>query len=240
MSTATKSTRAPGDRGSRCAGAAPRSPSPSATAPTARSGSRPRRRPSPRKRSDRSNLAEPAAGRMAGDARYAAHVDAGRRQDAAGARAPPEPLVERPAVSDLPRADDDPDAVRVANAHGGVRLRQPPARARDERRREPGRAAAGPGGRRVLPGVPGPAGRARGPGEDLARARRGGPSDPVRRGPDARVVRARPSPALLPDAVARRSDPQAVRGALPGQVEPGAFLLGCFRSRAHPVLRPAG
>src|SRR4026208_1673154 len=39
-------------------------------------------------------------GRVAGDARSAAQVDAGRGQDAAGARAPPEPLVERPAVSD--------------------------------------------------------------------------------------------------------------------------------------------
>src|SRR6185436_15934775 len=56
----------------------------------------------------------------------------------------------------------------------------------------------------------------------------------------ARVVRARPGPALLPDAVARRSNPQALRGALPGQVEPGAFLLGCLRSRTHPVLRPEG
>jgi len=58
-------------------------------------------------------VAQPAAGGVAGDPRHRAHVDAGRRQDAARARAPAEPLVECPAVSDLARADDDSDAVRV-------------------------------------------------------------------------------------------------------------------------------
>ena len=62
---------------------------------------------------------------VAGQLRDAAHVDADRRQGAAGAGAAGEPLVARAAVPDRPRSDDVADAVWRRLVPGRFRLHRP-------------------------------------------------------------------------------------------------------------------
>ena len=119
-----------------------------------------------------------------------------------------------------------------------VRFHRPPSR----RPHQPGRGAcaapaAANGGRLLRPRARSPARPRRHSGYQRD-AERGAKPDPLPAGPHACRLRRRRGAPLLARAAAGRPRLQAVPQRLPGQGEPGAFLLGQLRPCRHPLLGP--
>ena len=152
-----------------------------------------------------------------------------------------QPLVEHHPVRHRHRphhvADATPDRFGVPDR---LRLLRPSARHLHRRRRPPVTAARGPLGGRLPPGGDGDARRPRARHDDLAGAGRDPRRDRVHRRPHPRQLRPRRRAPVLARAGRDAAGVQRVPGPVRRQGQPGAPVLGCTRSRLHPLLRAAG
>src|SRR5258705_1835165 len=165
---------------------------------------------------------------MAGDPRHAPHVDADHRQDAAGARAPAESLVARPVVPDVPGADDDSDAIRVASRARSVLSGRGRAGVLPERVRRAGHAGAV---------------GSRGAGPATGRmALTGGPTSSPRSDRMPRIIDMECSVPYGANAAAKAAEPEPAAAPVPAQPGYGMANYGrIFRSRREGAdHRPAG
>ena len=175
--------------------------------------------------------------RLARHLRDAASVDPDRRQDPAGALALAESFLARRALCHRARPDHLADPRRHQDLPDRLRLHRSRLADFDQRRRAAAVCAGRAIGRELLRGCHGRARRTRHRRRNRRDAERIAGPDPVFAGPHARVLRSGRGAALLPDPRQCRSGVQAIPHRLSRQGEPGAFLLGQFRSRGDAVFR---
>ena len=185
-------------------------------------------------------LARPAPRRLAGDVCDAAHVDADRRQGAAGARAAGEPLVERAAVRTarglttgaMPYGGRDLQIDFDFVEHS---LRRPTSdgAARDA---AAGAASVADFYRECMAALE----RARRRRARSGRCRSRCRADPFAAGPQHASYDPEAVAGVLAGARRDRLGVQGVPRAVHRQVQPGALLLGQLRPGGHAILAAAG